>query len=198
MQQQVMGPASLRRDVTAAYPKRHALSVALAAGFVAVLDNGRDPHVTYQQVIVPAVPEFKEDDWLDLLYTARTSSTGRERLEHDSTLTLPQMINEERTNVARSVAAPAEKGGMVNLAAYYLVNEKVDQLIASRDPMFRTYLAEFPDPFHWSGNGNHHQYLEQKRNDYWRDVTSKLNVWLSDPALFDTCKLADMGVTVRK
>jgi hypothetical protein len=187
-------------EVTAAYPKRHALSVALTDGFAAVLDNGQDPHVVYQQIIVPAgLPEITEDGWLGLLYTARTTIAGRKRLEHDSLLTLQGMIDQAKSQTAKSVAATSKPGGLTGAAAYEMVNRKVDQLIAAKDPTFATYLAEFPDPYHWSENGtHHHEYLDQKRNAYWRAITSKLNVRLSDPTLFDSCKLADVAVTVRE
>lgn len=72
-------------------------------------------------------------------------------------------------------------------------------LIAAKDTTFATWLAEYnPDARQHPMNGNHFQYLQQKRDEYWTVVISKLNIWLSDPTLFTTCKLADGGVTVPK
>jgi hypothetical protein len=183
-------------EVTANYPKRHALSAALVAGFAAVLENGQDPHAVYLQTIQEPAG-IPEDMWLNFLYTARTNPRGRKRLEHDSTLTLQDMIRETKSKMALGAASKAP-GGLSSVAAYYVVNRQVDQLIAANDPTFRTYLAEFPDQFQGHGNGDHLQYLQRKRNEYWKAVVTKLNVWLSDPSLFATCKLADLGVTVRK
>lgn len=185
-------------DVTAAYPKRHDQSMALTAGFAAVVDNGQDPHLVYQQIIQKSAAGISEESWLNYLYTAINSPEGRKRLEYDSTLTLPDMIRETKAKMANARGESAAPGGLFGMAAYELVNRQVDQYIAARDPTFRAYLAEFPDPFQGHGNGDHLQYLEKKRNEYWRTVVAKLNVWLSDPSLFATCKLADAGVTGRK
>ena len=183
-------------EVTANYPKRHALSIALAAGFAAVLENGQDPHAVYLEMIQKPAG-ITEDTWLSLLHTARSNPAGRKRLEHDSTLTLQDMIRETRSKMAGAVASKAP-GGLSSVAAYYALNREVDQLIAAQDPTFRTYLAEFPDQFHSHGSADHFQYLERKRGEYWKAVIAKLNIWLSDPSLLVTCKLADAGVTIRK
>jgi hypothetical protein len=187
-------------DVRQQYPRRHAYSAVLAAGFAAVLDNGKDPHVVYRQVIAPAgLNGITEDGWLGLLYTARATQEGRERLERDSQLTMQNMMDEAKTRTAKSIAASTGPGGLSNATAANMVNKQVDQLIAAKDPAFRAYLAEYnPDARQHPMNGDHFQYLQQRRNEYWRAVISKLNIRLSDPTLFTACKLADMGVTVPK
>jgi hypothetical protein len=101
--------------------------------------------------------------------------------------------------VARSMAAPAGKGGLTDAAARDMVDKKVDQLIAAKDPTFASYLAEYnPDARQHQMTGNHFQYLDQKRYQYWRTVRSKLTLWLSDATLLDTCKVADAGVRVKR
>ena len=81
---------------------------------------------------------------------------------------------------------------------YKLTNE-VDRIIANKDPTFRKYLAESAKvDSRGQRSGDGFWYMRQKRNEYWRGVTSKRNIWLADPTLFTTCKLADGGVTVPK
>lgn len=78
------------------------------------------------------------------------------------------------------------------------LNEAVDQQIGTGDSTFRSYLEEYKKSERREGNHvrsnmifEHRNYLDQKRDEFWRSQDSRVDVYLSDPSLAKTCGLPD-------
>lgn len=144
----------------------------LVAAFAAVIDQGEDSHAVYQRLIQQ--DGVSEDAWLILQDSARNDPATRKRLEG---------------------GAVPQAGSAEAFVRDYKLTKAIDQAIAAKDPAYGKYLAELS---RGQGPGDAMSYVSKKRSEYWRAATAKLNVRLKDPALFDTCQLAVLGVTVRK
>ena len=83
------------------------------------------------------------------------------------------------------------------------VDTAVDDLLATKDPKFAAYLTDArakangkPLPTLASPYDTGGQYLAQKRADFWKSQISKLDVYLSDPSIAQSCQLDSIGVRV--
>lgn len=78
-------------------------------------------------------------------------------------------------------------------ARYQKLDRLVDEELARADPMFRTALDHWNIPRPGGGHGlpgSEKQYLDAKREAYWKGREASLSVVLNDPALAQRCGLA--------
>jgi hypothetical protein len=174
-------------DPAAAAAKLHAQSADILSALSAVYDTGEDPNQVFVRMIKPL--GIDEGLWAVYYLWQGRQPQGRAIIAQGLAMT-PEAYAKGSASVDLRPLAERQK-----------LEQAVDRHLASADPTFQAYLAERdrarqnPDPRkHWM-KLEHSQYLDQKRAEWWRSQTSKLQVVLSDPSLLTTCGLRKMGVS---
>ncbi len=196
---QQLGVVASQQDLQAAReaypilksPNPHDRAVVLLSALSAVYDQHQDPGLVYEQKLRGEIPL---NLWQIYVHDARTPD-GRQDLEK---------IFRKHLTITPDVIAKSESSLETwhRAAESMKLDETVDQLIAARDPVFRSYLEEYKKSTRREGNRvrsvnfnlDHQRYLDQKRAEFWKSEVSKLDVYLSDLALGTSCNLANMGV----
>ena len=196
---QQSGVVASQQDLQAAreaYPilkssNPHDRAAVLLSALSAVYDQHQDPGLVYEQKLRGQIPL---NLWQMYVHDARTPD-GRQDLE--------KMFSKHLT-ITPDVIAKSDSSLETwrRTAESMKLDETVDQLIAARDPVFRSYLEEYKKKVRREGNRvravnfslDHQRYLDQKRSEFWKSEVSKLDVYLSDLSLGTSCNLASIGV----
>lgn len=180
----------LSHDPVQDLPGMRNKAAAILNGLSAVYDQHQDPDQAYEQKVQNQIPK---DLWRVYVHDASTPE-GRQKTEKMFRRQLTVTPNE----VTQAVASPKTwQATAENLK----IDSAVDQRLAATDPQFRTYWEAYErsarqegSVTRWSFTLEQKQYLDQKRIDFWKAETAKLDVYLSDPSLGTACGLSSMGV----
>jgi hypothetical protein len=151
-----------------------------------VYDRHQSPETVYSKSLADL--GVNHDLWLMEVEQGSTSK-GHQQLEASMHFTVETLTSSYAAAVAGGLyRVPVERKKL---------DDAVDSLIAANDPVFRAYTAERKaQPAGYAIPASHATYLQQKRGAWWKNATSRLNVWLSDPSLASTCQLTQMGVVL--
>jgi hypothetical protein len=177
---QHMRVADSVKEVTALHDRTAVIVNALSA----VYDKGMAPDDVYRQMV--ASHGIPEELWKAEVKTGSTAE-GRAMIARPLKVT-PQMYSQAITKAQRSLAESNKLDATVN------------EMIASSDPVFRTYINAWDASRRVSvtGSVSHindpiaNQYMDKKRAEWWKARLSKLQIVLSDPSLASTCHLGEM------
>jgi len=155
----------------------------------AVFDQGRDPDAVFEEMVKPQ--GYSREAWIAWWVQSR-SPEGRARvlqmLRPFSEEAIRQAAERDEPRIARAQAENKKLDGAV------------DRIIALSDPKFDAYLKNIsakmadPDPLKRNVPADQKEYLDQRREAWWKAPTAAVQVSINDPSLYHACGLDAMGV----